>query len=49
MFSFMTLLYLRSVLRLAAHVGFYQSHHDGVDKHEDAEDKDAIALLQVGG
>ena len=35
------------MLRLASHVGFYQSHQDGVDKHEDAKDKDAIALLQV--
>ena len=32
---------------LVFHVGFYQSHQDGVDKHEDAKDKDAIALLQV--
>ena len=55
MFSFMTLLYLRSVLLSgegyvalsASHVGFYQSHQEGVYKHEDAEDKDAIALLQV--
>lgn len=45
---FIHILYLGSVLRLLLHVRFYQSHQDGVDKHEDAKDKDAIALLQVG-